>query len=139
MKKFTNLPSDLVFESLLGFGAAHAQLVAVHLDPLFVTRKNPNPSKVALISGGGSARKKRPTMWPPPFPLPHSRRRSIATSDVRKRVTRCRRCGTGFIFCRSIPFLARGPTVTLRAANFCRRCPCRGGCGQAAASNSIDR
>lgn len=54
MKKFTNLPSDLVFESMLGFGAAHAQLVAVHLDPLFVTRKNPTPSKVALISGGGS-------------------------------------------------------------------------------------
>lgn len=54
MKKFTNLPSDLVFESMLGFGAAHAQLVAVHLDPLFVTRKNPTLSKVALISGGGS-------------------------------------------------------------------------------------
>ena len=54
MKKFTNLPSDLVYESMLGFGAAHAQLVNVHTDPLFVTRKNPNPAKVALISGGGS-------------------------------------------------------------------------------------
>jgi dihydroxyacetone kinase-like protein len=54
MKKFTNLPSDLVYESMLGFGAAHAQLVEVHLDPLFVTRKAPNPVKVALISGGGS-------------------------------------------------------------------------------------
>jgi dihydroxyacetone kinase-like protein len=54
MKKFTNLPSDLVYESMLGFGAAHAQLVTVHLDPLFVTRKILNPSKVALISGGGS-------------------------------------------------------------------------------------
>jgi len=54
MKKFTNLPSDLVYESMLGFAAAHAQLVAVNLDPLYITRKVPNPSKVALISGGGS-------------------------------------------------------------------------------------
>jgi dihydroxyacetone kinase-like protein len=54
MKKFSNLPSDLVYESMLGFGAAHAQVVTVHLDPLFVTRKSPNPAKVALISGGGS-------------------------------------------------------------------------------------
>jgi dihydroxyacetone kinase-like protein len=54
MKKFSNLPSDLVYESMLGFAAAHAQLVDVHLDPLFITRKNPNPAKVALISGGGS-------------------------------------------------------------------------------------
>lgn len=54
MKKFTNLPSDLVYESVLGFGAAHAALVAVHLDPLVVTRKTPTRTKVALISGGGS-------------------------------------------------------------------------------------
>jgi dihydroxyacetone kinase-like protein len=54
MKKFSNLPSDLVYESMLGFAAAHAQLVTVHLDPLYVTRRNPDPSKVALISGGGS-------------------------------------------------------------------------------------
>src|SRR5258706_4450242 len=54
MKKFSNLPSDLVYESTLGFAAAHERLVTVHLDPLYVTRKNPNRSKVALISGGGS-------------------------------------------------------------------------------------
>src|SRR3954449_6203021 len=54
MKKFSNLPTDLVYESLLGFGAAHAQLVQVHTDPLFVTRRKPNPAKVAVISGGGS-------------------------------------------------------------------------------------
>jgi phosphoenolpyruvate---glycerone phosphotransferase subunit DhaK len=54
MKKFTNLPSDLVYESMLGFAAAHAQLVSVNLDPLFVMRRSPNLSKVALISGGGS-------------------------------------------------------------------------------------
>jgi dihydroxyacetone kinase-like protein len=54
MKKFTNLPSDLVYESLLGFGAAHVDLVTVNLDPVFVARKAPTPGKVALISGGGS-------------------------------------------------------------------------------------
>src|SRR4051812_46877679 len=54
MKKFTNLPTDLVYESMLGFGSAHAGLVTVHMDPLFVTRRKPNPSKGALTSGGGS-------------------------------------------------------------------------------------
>lgn len=54
MKKFTNLPSDLVYESMLGFGAAHSQMVTVEMDPLFVMRKSPNPAKVALVSGGGS-------------------------------------------------------------------------------------
>lgn len=54
MKKFTNLPSDLVYEGMLGFAAAHDQLVAVNMEPLFVMRRNPNPAKVALISGGGS-------------------------------------------------------------------------------------
>ena len=54
MKKFSNLPSDLVYESMLGFAAAHAQRVDVYFDPLYITRKNPNRSKVALISGGGS-------------------------------------------------------------------------------------
>ena len=54
MKKFTNLPGDLVYDSMLGFAAAHAQLVSVNMDPLFVMRRSPNRSKVALISGGGS-------------------------------------------------------------------------------------
>jgi phosphoenolpyruvate---glycerone phosphotransferase subunit DhaK len=54
MKKFTNLPSDLVYESMLGFGAAHEALLEVHMDPLFVARRKPSRSKVALISGGGS-------------------------------------------------------------------------------------
>src|SRR5215213_3037988 len=54
MKKFSNLPSDLVYESLLGFAAAHASLVNLNHDPLFVTRRTPSPAKVALISGGGS-------------------------------------------------------------------------------------
>lgn len=54
MKKFTNLPGDLVYESMMGFGAAHAGLVNVHLDPLFVSRAQPGRNKVAVISGGGS-------------------------------------------------------------------------------------
>src|SRR5688500_18548109 len=54
MKKFTNLPSDLVYESMLGFGAAPAQMVTVNVDRLFVMRKSPNHTKVALVSGGGS-------------------------------------------------------------------------------------
>src|SRR5947209_14825118 len=54
MKKFTNIPSDMVYESALGFAAAHSELVALNVDPLFIARKRPNRSKVALISGGGS-------------------------------------------------------------------------------------
>ncbi|MBX3588979.1 MAG: dihydroxyacetone kinase subunit DhaK [Ramlibacter sp.] len=54
MKKFTNLPGDLVYESMLGFGAAHAGRIKVNLDPLFVSRAQPRRDKVALISGGGS-------------------------------------------------------------------------------------
>jgi dihydroxyacetone kinase-like protein len=54
MKKFANLPSDLVYESMLGFAAAHAHLVTLHEDPLFIARSKPNRAKVALISGGGS-------------------------------------------------------------------------------------
>jgi dihydroxyacetone kinase-like protein len=54
MKKFANLASDFVFESLMGFGSAHAGLVTVNLDPLFVTRRERKKGKVALVSGGGS-------------------------------------------------------------------------------------
>jgi dihydroxyacetone kinase-like protein len=54
MKKFINQIDDLLVESLSGFGAAHRDLVNVHLDPNFVTRANKAQSKVALISGGGS-------------------------------------------------------------------------------------
>jgi dihydroxyacetone kinase-like protein len=54
MKKFTNIPSDIVYESALGFAAAHSGLVTLNSEPLFIARKVPNPAKVALISGGGS-------------------------------------------------------------------------------------
>ena len=55
MKKLLNAVDDVLTESLNGFGAAHSDLVAVNLDPKYVTRAGgPAASKVALISGGGS-------------------------------------------------------------------------------------
>jgi dihydroxyacetone kinase-like protein len=55
MKKLMNRVEDVLTESLRGFGAAHADIVSVHFEPTFVTRKGaPKPGKVALISGGGS-------------------------------------------------------------------------------------
>ncbi len=55
MKKFVNRVEEMLAESLRGFGRAHADLVRVHTDPVFVTRQQPTPAgKVALISGGGS-------------------------------------------------------------------------------------
>ncbi|WP_323959978.1 dihydroxyacetone kinase subunit DhaK [Arthrobacter sp. JZ12] len=55
MKKLINDPQSVVSESVEGFGAAHADLVEVHSDPLFITRKDaPVQGKVGLVSGGGS-------------------------------------------------------------------------------------
>ena len=54
MKKLINDPANAVKECLEGFLAANADLVSVSFDPFFVTRKNPDKGKVALISGGGS-------------------------------------------------------------------------------------
>jgi dihydroxyacetone kinase-like protein len=54
MKKFTNIPSDIAYESALGFAAAHPELITLNIEPLFIARKRPNRAKVALISGGGS-------------------------------------------------------------------------------------
>ncbi len=54
MKKLINNPSNAVKECLEGFLAAHAELVEVSFEPAYVARKNPNKSKVALVSGGGS-------------------------------------------------------------------------------------
>jgi dihydroxyacetone kinase-like protein len=55
MKKFVNDVDNILTEALDGFGRAHADLVAVHHDPAFVTRaKATREGKVALISGGGS-------------------------------------------------------------------------------------
>lgn len=55
MKKLINDPRAVVAESMQGFGLAHAALVTVSEDPLFITRKNvPVAGKVGLVSGGGS-------------------------------------------------------------------------------------
>lgn len=55
MKKLINDPAQVVAESVEGFGLAHADLVSVHADPLFVTRAGGAVSgKVGLVSGGGS-------------------------------------------------------------------------------------
>ena len=55
MKKLVNDVHNVVKETLEGFALAHADLVEVHLDPDFVTRKTPkSEGKVGLVSGGGS-------------------------------------------------------------------------------------
>ena len=55
MKKLINQVDAVLAESLRGFAAAHAGLVAVHHDPTFVARADaPVRGKVALVSGGGS-------------------------------------------------------------------------------------
>jgi dihydroxyacetone kinase-like protein len=54
VKKFINKVDNLLTESLSGFAAAHSDLVTLHLEPNFLTRKNRAQNKVAIISGGGS-------------------------------------------------------------------------------------
>ncbi len=54
MKKFINKVDDILTESLSGFALAHSDLVQLHLDPNFLTRKQKASNKVVIISGGGS-------------------------------------------------------------------------------------
>lgn len=54
MKKFINDVAHVLTESLAGFAAAHADLVALGVDGKFVRRSVLKPGKVGLISGGGS-------------------------------------------------------------------------------------
>jgi len=54
MKKFINSVDTMLAESLDGFAAAHADIVALGLERKFVRRRAVNANKVALISGGGS-------------------------------------------------------------------------------------
>jgi len=55
MKKLINHPDDFIRQQLEGQQLAHADLINVHFDPHFITRKTPiTEGKVALISGGGS-------------------------------------------------------------------------------------
>ncbi len=54
MKKIMNAVDDILSESLQGFVAAHADLVALGGEGKFVCRRKLSPGKVALLSGGGS-------------------------------------------------------------------------------------
>jgi phosphoenolpyruvate---glycerone phosphotransferase subunit DhaK len=54
MKKLINSPDTLLAESLDGFTAAHADIIALGPERKFVRRHTPSQGKVALISGGGS-------------------------------------------------------------------------------------
>jgi phosphoenolpyruvate---glycerone phosphotransferase subunit DhaK len=54
VKKFINSLDAMLAESLDGFAAAHADIVALGPERKFVRRCTLNPGKVALISGGGS-------------------------------------------------------------------------------------
>ncbi|MDR5700117.1 dihydroxyacetone kinase subunit DhaK [Agromyces aerolatus] len=55
MKKLINDPKRVVDESVAGFAIAHADLVRVETDPIFVVRADaPVTGKVGLVSGGGS-------------------------------------------------------------------------------------
>jgi dihydroxyacetone kinase-like protein len=54
MKKFINSVDGVLAESLDGLAAAHADLVALGPERKFVRRRELNPRKVALVSGGGS-------------------------------------------------------------------------------------
>jgi len=54
MKKLINAVDTVLSESLDGFAAAHADIVTLGADRLFVRRKSLKSGKVALLSGGGS-------------------------------------------------------------------------------------
>jgi phosphoenolpyruvate---glycerone phosphotransferase subunit DhaK len=54
VKKFINSVDTMLAESLDGFAAAHADIVALGAKRKFVRRSVPNLQKVALVSGGGS-------------------------------------------------------------------------------------
>lgn len=54
VKKFINTVDTMLAQSLDGFAAAHADIIALGPERKFVRRRSPNANKVALISGGGS-------------------------------------------------------------------------------------
>ena len=55
MKKIINDPKRVVDESVAGFGLAHADIVRVAFDPIYVVRADaPTAGKVGIVSGGGS-------------------------------------------------------------------------------------
>ncbi len=54
MKKLINSVDNVLAESLDGFASAHADMVTLGAERKFVRRRDLNPKKVALVSGGGS-------------------------------------------------------------------------------------
>lgn len=54
MKKFMNTAETMVAESLEGFVRAHEQLVVFGADRKCIRRRDINPGKVAIVSGGGA-------------------------------------------------------------------------------------
>lgn len=55
MKKLINDPQDVVKEAVQGMALAHADLLRVEEDPMFIVRlEAPVEGKVGLVSGGGS-------------------------------------------------------------------------------------
>jgi phosphoenolpyruvate---glycerone phosphotransferase subunit DhaK len=54
VKKFVNSVDTMLAESLDGFAAAHADIIALGPERKFVRRRSPTANKVVLISGGGS-------------------------------------------------------------------------------------
>jgi phosphoenolpyruvate---glycerone phosphotransferase subunit DhaK len=55
VKKIINDPANVVSEALEGVALAHPDLLEVHRDPDFITRRGgPVQGKVAVVSGGGS-------------------------------------------------------------------------------------
>lgn len=55
MKKLINDPKNVVDEAVAGFAQAHADLVRLSTEPLFIVRSDaPVSGKVGLVSGGGS-------------------------------------------------------------------------------------
>ncbi|HLZ06114.1 MAG TPA: dihydroxyacetone kinase subunit DhaK [Bradyrhizobium sp.] len=54
MKKFINSVDGMLAESLDGLASAHADIITLGPERKFVRRRELNPKKVALVSGGGS-------------------------------------------------------------------------------------
>ena len=55
MKKLINDPQNAMRDSLAGFAEAHAEILKVNFDPVYVVRADaPVAGKVGVISGGGS-------------------------------------------------------------------------------------
>src|SRR5689334_2102323 len=55
MKKLINDPDSVVRDSLRGLAAAHADLLRVSFDPIYIARADvPARGKVGILSGGGS-------------------------------------------------------------------------------------